>query len=127
MGIYLLGKIRLPHDSKLESIGVIRMMISIFFLTFGLYLSNGLWGGKVYGLIDSYLPPKQNYLQEKSLNKNFTEEIWIQNYDEGVQLSKEMGKPIFIDFTGYTCTNCRWMEVNVFVNDEVKKLFKGNQ
>ena len=125
MGIYLLGKIRLPHDSKLEKIGVTRMIISISFLTFGLYLSNGLWGGKVYGLIDSYLPPKQNYLQEESLNKDFTEEIWIQNYDEGVQLSKETGKPIFIDFTGYTCTNCRWMEVNVFVDENVQKLFEN--
>ena len=125
MGIYLLGKIRLPHDSKLEKIGVPRMIISISFLTFGLYLSNGLWGGNVYGLIDSYLPPKQNSIEEKLVGENSIEENWIQDYDKGVQISKETGKPIFIDFTGYTCTNCRWMEVNVFVDEDVQKLFKN--
>tara|TARA_Y100001970_G_scaffold288906_1_gene417646 strand:+ start:2296 stop:4158 length:1863 start_codon:yes stop_codon:yes gene_type:complete len=125
MGIYLLGKIRLPHDSKLEKIGVFRMIMSISFLTFGLYLSNGLWGGNVYGLIDSYLPPKHNYLQKESTDKNLSEENWIQNYNEGLELSKEVDKPIFIDFTGYTCTNCRWMEVNVFVDKDVQELFKN--
>ena len=124
MGIYLLGKIRLPHDSKLESIGVPRMIVSLSFLTFGLYLSNGLFGGSVYGLIDSYLPPKQNYIKEEIGHKNIIEENWIENYKEGIELANKIDKPIFIDFTGYTCTNCRWMEVNVFTEEEVQKIFK---
>tara|TARA_B100001123_G_scaffold327843_1_gene368815 strand:- start:180 stop:2036 length:1857 start_codon:yes stop_codon:yes gene_type:complete len=122
-GIYLLGKIKLPHDSELQYIGVARMMISICFLTFGLYLTNGLWGGQIYGLVDSYLPPKIVNEQVLDSTKNSTKKNWIQNYEQGVKLSRQTGKPIFIDFTGYTCTNCRWMEVNVFVDTEVEKLF----
>ena len=124
MGIYLLGKIQLPHDTKMDKISVPRMMFSISFLTFGLYLSNGLWGGNVYGLVDSYLPPKQDHFKEQT-SIDSSKDIWIENYNDGVELSKKTGKPIFVDFTGYTCTNCRWMEVNVFIDDKVKELFKN--
>jgi len=48
-----------------------------------------------------------------------------ENYEEGVQEAQITGKPIFVDFTGYTCTNCRWMEVNVFVDKEVEELFEN--
>ena len=123
-GVYLLGKIKLPHDSDLEFIGVGRLIFSIIFLTFGLYLTTGLWGGNIYGLVDSYLPPKETS-QKNNIQKDEHEQYWIQNYDEGVQESKKTGKPIFVDFTGYTCTNCRWMEVNVFVDQEVEKLFEN--
>ena len=123
-GVYLLGKIKLPHDSDLEFIGVGRLIFSIIFLTFGLYLTTGLWGGNIYGLVDSYLPPKETS-QKNNIQKDEHEQYWIQNYDEGVQESKKTGKPIFVDFTGYTCTNCRWMEVNVFVDKEVEELFKN--
>ena len=123
-GVYLLGKIKLPHDSDLEFIGVGRLIFSIIFLTFGLYLTTGLWGGNIYGLVDSYLPPKETS-QKNNIQKDEHEQYWIQNYDEGVQESKKTGKPIFVDFTGYTCTNCRWMEVNVFVDEEVEKLFEN--
>ena len=99
------------------------MIFSIIFLTFGLYLTIGLWGGNIYGLVDSYLPPKE-ISQKNNIQKDEQGQYWIQNYDEGVQQSKRTGKPIFVDFTGYTCTNCRWMEVNVFVDEEVEKLLK---
>ena len=48
---------------------------------------------------------------------------WINNLDDAFELSQKENKPIFIDFTGYTCTNCRWMEVNIFEEEEVKLLF----
>ena len=45
---------------------------------------------------------------------------WIVNdYDAAVQKAKAENKPLFIDFTGYTCTNCRWMEANIFPRPEV--------
>ena len=50
---------------------------------------------------------------------------WIEDYDRGVELSNKYDKPIFVDFTGYTCTNCRWMEVNVFVDKRVEDLFNN--
>ena len=60
MGLYLLGKIKLPHDSDLDFISVPRLMLSIIFISFGLYLSAGLFGQSIHGLIDSYLPPEIN-------------------------------------------------------------------
>ena len=52
------------------------------------------------------------------------EEGWIENYEEALLVSQNSKKPIFIDFTGYTCTNCRWMEKNVFVDKQVEELFE---
>jgi len=110
-GIYLLGLIKFPHDMKLNKIGLPRVSLSIIFISFGLYLSNGLYAGQVHGLIESYLPPK-------------VEKGWIEDYEEALLVADISSKPIFLDFTGYTCTNCRWMEKNIFIEDEVKELFK---
>ncbi len=124
-GIYLLGKLRLPHDSPMESIGVPRMMLSIFFLSFGLYLGSGLLGQPIHGLIYSYLPPKleteaRTVTTNGSLHSEFT---WYNNLDQALAAARQEEKPVFIDFTGYTCTNCRWMEANVFTDDEVQARF----
>ena len=108
--IYLLGLIKFPHYIKLKKRGPIRISLIILFIYFGLYLSNGLYTGNVHGLVESYLPPK-------------AEKGWIENYQEAIIVAAENNKPIFLDFTGYTCTNCRWMEKNIFVKDEVKELF----
>ena len=136
MGIYLLGKIQLPHDTKMDIIGVPRLMISIACLSFGLYLSTGLFGQPIHGLIDSYLPPVISYASSSSNGNNFSHDVnsskkmshhdlvWYEDYDEGVAASQETNKPIFIDFTGYTCTNCRWMETNVFEDPQVIEFFK---
>ena len=48
---------------------------------------------------------------------------WINDFEEGLSLAKNRNNPLFIDFTGDTCTNCRWMETNVFVDPNVKELF----
>jgi thiol:disulfide interchange protein DsbD len=48
---------------------------------------------------------------------------WYRDLDRGLSEAKATGKPVFIDFTGYTCTNCRWMESNVFTKTEVKHRF----
>ena len=110
-GIYLLGLIRFPHDMKINKIGMSRVSLSIIFISFGLYLSNGLYAGKTHGLIESYLPPKE-------------EKGWIEDYKEALLVAAEHPKPIFLDFTGYTCTNCRWMEKNIFTEDKIKELFE---
>ncbi|MAJ43795.1 MAG: hypothetical protein CMF96_03495 [Candidatus Marinimicrobia bacterium] len=135
MGVYLLGKIQLPHDTKMDMIGVPRLMMSMVCLSFGLYLSTGLFGQPIHGLIDSYLPPIISY-SDTPINKishtnneqknilSHHDLVWFEDYDEGVASSKETDKPIFIDFTGYTCTNCRWMETNIFENPQVIEFFK---
>ena len=111
-GLYLLGLIMFPHDMKLQKRGTIRISLSIIFLSFGLYLSNGLYAGNIHGLIESYLPPQ-------------IEKGWIEDYNEALEVASQNGKPIFLDFTGYTCTNCRWMEKNIFVKHEVEELFEN--
>ena len=112
MGLYLLGLIKMPFDSPIKKISFYRIIFCIIFLFVGIYLSTGLFNNKLHGLIESYLPPDK-------------EEIWIEDLDVGYKVSKELKKPIFIDFTGYTCTNCRWMEINIFEEDEVKEIFEN--
>ena len=128
MGIYLLGKIQLPHDSKSDTIGVPKLIISILFLSFSLYLSTGLFGQPIHGLIDSYLPPETSYsnneINSKDKKLSHSDLVWYEDYDEGIAVSEKTKKPIFLDFTGYTCTNCRWMETNVFVDPRVINLFE---
>ena len=125
-GFYLLGKIQLPHDSPLASVSVPRLMLSAAFLTFGLYLTSGLFGQRIHGIIYAYLPPVvESDTGAVSTNGNsMAEEFkWYRDLDKGLTEAKATGKPVFIDFTGYTCTNCRWMEANIFTKREVKDRF----
>ena len=125
-GFYLLGKIQLPHDSPLASVSVPRLMLSAAFLTFGLYLTSGLFGQRIHGIIYAYLPPVvESDTGAVSTNGNsMAEEFkWYRDLDQGLTEAKATGKPVFIDFTGYTCTNCRWMEANIFTKREVKDRF----
>ena len=123
-GLYLLGKIELPHDSKLEKLGVTRLMLSLFFLTFSLYMGTGLFGRPIHGMIYSYLPPqldKEFSTLDKDNNENKL--VWYSNLEEAFTDAKLIEKPIFLDFTGYTCTNCRWMETNIFTLKDVEDRF----
>ncbi|MFQ6609824.1 MAG: protein-disulfide reductase DsbD family protein [Fidelibacterota bacterium] len=124
MGFYLLGKIKLPHDSDIDRIGVPRLMLSIIFISFGLYLSGGLFGRPLHGLIDSYLPPVVDASRENIVIESSEESFeWIDSLDDGLIIAAKENKPVFIDFTGYTCTNCRWMETNVFEDIRVSRKF----
>ena len=132
--IYLLGKIRLPHDSAIEQIGVVRMMFALFFIGISVYLYTGL-NGKPLGELDAFLPPL-NYEEviraasgsaiipspKKNTASEESEQNWLPNYQDALALAKKEGKLVFIDFTGFACTNCRWMEANVFPRQEVKSL-----
>ena len=111
MGLYLLGLIKMPFDSPIKKWSIVRIAFCSLFLFVGVYLGTGLFNNKLHGLIESYLPPDK-------------QELWIENLDEGYIVSKELNKPIFIDFTGYTCTNCRWMEINIFEENDVKDIFE---
>ncbi len=104
-GIYLLGKIRLPHDSPIESIAVGRMILSLFFIVFGIYLGSGLLGRPINGTIESYLPPK---VESKSgivmTGKDTIVDAnkWFSEMEDGFAEAKRTGKPIFLSFSGYT-------------------------
>ena len=124
LAIYLLGKFQLSHDSKPERLGAFRMISAVISLAVGFYLLTGLFGAKL-GEVESFLPPDLNN-SSRSFGRGEDELKWIMNdYDAALIKAKAENKRVFVDFTGYTCTNCRWMEANVFpkkeVEDELKK------
>ena len=125
LAVYLLGKFQLSHDSKPERLGAFRMISAVISLAVGFYLLTGLFGAKL-GEVESFLPPDLSELSSRSFGRGGEELKWIMNdYDAALVKAKAENKRVFIDFTGYTCTNCRWMEANVFpkkeVEDELKK------
>jgi len=120
LAIYLLGKFQLPHDSKPERIGAMRVMSAILSLAISFYLLTGLFGAKL-GELESFLPPETE-TSRNFFNKSGEENLkWTDNdYEGALAKAKSENKFVFIDFTGYTCTNCRWMEANVFTKKEVE-------
>lgn len=120
-GLYLLGKLPLNGEA-LPALGVGRMMAAVLFLGTALYLLPGLVGAPT-GLFDAYLPPRR--ATDFTVGAGATaapDPQWLEG-EAGLArartLSAQSGKPIFIDFTAYTCTNCRYMEANVFTHPDV--------
>jgi thiol:disulfide interchange protein DsbD len=112
--VYLLGKFRLPHDSPIESLGAIRMMSLMTFLALGFYLFTGLMGGSL-GELDAFLPPRTSGALALTGGGAAGKVLeWQTSREAAFALARRENKPVFIDFTGYTCTNCRWMESNIF-------------
>lgn len=118
LGVYLLGKLRFPHDSKVEKTGVGRFMLALISLSFAVYMIPGLWGAPLKA-ISAFSPPSST--QDFSLYEG---EIHARslNFEEGVALASQEGKPVLLDFSGYGCTNCRELEGAVWTNDEVRNI-----
>lgn len=130
--LYLLGRFQLPHDTPSSHIGPIRTLFALFFLTAGIYMFTG-FHGKPLGELDGLLPPAITSEQASLLPTTNTaptklvgnEELyWHPRLASALVEAKKSGKNIFIDFTGYTCTNCRAMESQVFSRKDVQDLFK---
>jgi thiol:disulfide interchange protein DsbD len=119
LAVYLLGKFQLSHDSKPERIGAIRLTSAILSLSISFYLLTGLFGANLRWL-QSFLPPKDQ--DAISFGGGSREEHkWIENnYEGALAQAKAENKHVFLDFTGYTCTNCRWMEANIFIEPDVQ-------
>jgi thiol:disulfide interchange protein DsbD len=120
LAIYLLGKFQLSHDSKPERLGAVRVFAAVVSLAVSFYLLTGLFGAKM-GELESFLPPDLNNSSARFMGRGDNEPAWITNdYAAALEKAKAENKRVFIDFTGYTCTNCRWMEANVFSKKEVE-------
>ncbi len=121
LAVYLLGKFQLFHDTKPERIGAVRLLSAVLSLAISFYLLTGLFGAKL-GELESFLPPDLGNSSASFFKGKSGEELkWIENdLDKAVAQAKAENKKVFIDFTGYTCTNCRWMEANVFPKKEVE-------
>lgn len=121
LALYLLGKFQLAHDSKPERIGAFRLVSAIVSLAISFYLITGLFGAKL-GELEAFLPPD---LENNARLNGSNEPEWItNNYEAALAKAKAENKRVFIDFTGYTCTNCRWMEANIFPKPEVEAEMK---
>ncbi len=143
LGLYLLGKIRLPHDSKLDHIGVPRLLLALLTFAFVVHMIPGLWGAPLK-ILSGYLPPitTQQFKIEGSIATGGTPSTSTEiikygdrlkiphgipgyfDYEQALEAAKREGKPLLIDFTGHGCVNCRKMEENVWVDPQVLKRLK---
>jgi thiol:disulfide interchange protein len=122
MAIYVLGLFRFAHDAPVGHVGIGRLTTSFLCGTIGLWLMTGLHG-KALGELEAFLPPPPASLKSGMATAEASNELpWIMNdYDQALGVAKRQGKRVFVDYTGYTCTNCRWMEVNMFTRDDVRQ------
>jgi len=149
LGIYLLGKIKFYHDSDVKHISITRLFFAIAAFTFALYLLPGMWGAPLKAL-SGWIPPEYtqdfNLYNKQSTNtasvnettaalppKKFADKIaapyGLKAYfdlDEGIAAAKILHKPIMLDFTGYSCANCRKMEAQVWSDQQVLKRINEN-
>jgi thiol:disulfide interchange protein len=144
-GLYLIGKIKFSHDSDLPYLSVPRTFIAIVVFSFVIYMIPGLWGAPLK-VISGFLPPpatqdfdlsritsSSNAAPEQnvSIKDKKYEDVFRRgkhaglnewyDYEQALQVSKELKKPVLIDFTGWNCPNCRKMENDVWSNAEVRK------
>ena len=138
-GIYLLGKITLPHDSPMTHISVGRMLLALLVFSFTFYMIPGLWGAPLK-LISAF-PPPQTYSESPQgigFSSNTSAEKYPEgaelgpnglliftDYDKGLAFAKEVKKPVLLDFTGHACVNCRKMENNVWSDEQVLSILKN--
>ena len=149
MGLYLIGKLKFSHDSDLPYISIPRILIAIVVFAFTIYMIPGLWGAPLKS-ISAFLPPPatQDFdltgnpalppattpvtsIKQKKYEDVFRRgkvkglDAWF-DYEQALQASKELNKPILIDFTGWNCVNCREMEHDVWSDPAVFKMLRDD-
>lgn len=146
MGFYLLGKLKFAHDTDLPYISVPRLFMAIVSFAFVVYLIPGLFGAPLK-MISGFPPPmfyrewKTQQPSDQAIAQKSDENSksasshsdkacphglnCFHDYEAGLEHAKKVNKPIMIDFTGWTCVNCRKMEDNVWINDRVFELISN--
>ena len=145
IGFYLLGKVRLPHDSETKTVSVPRLLLAIVTFAFVVYMIPGLWGAPLKALA-GYLPPEttqdfgfrgasnatteQNTLGEKpKYSELFRLPHGLQgffDYKQALAYAAKVNKPVFIDFTGHGCVNCREMEARVWSEEPILRRLQND-
>src|SRR5574344_813752 len=135
LGFYLLGKIRFANDSPAGHLTVTRLILSIIVFSFVVYMIPGMWGAPLKA-ISGYLPPIESQDFVISSNSVATDGAAksstisnsnkVYNFKEALRLSEQSGKPIFLNFTGKACVNCREMEARVLSNSRVQQILSEN-
>ncbi len=145
IGLYLMKAFRLPgdtgKDAEDKTISVFRISLAMIVFVFAVYLVPGMWGAPLKALA-GYLPPLQthdfNILKDESAGALCDEPKYQDflhlphglrgyfDYDQALTCARQQNKPLFIDFTGHGCTNCREMEANVWSDPQVLQRLKEN-
>jgi thiol:disulfide interchange protein DsbD len=129
MSLYLIGKLKFSHDSDIPYIGTTRIIFAIVAFAFTFYLIPGLWGAPLR-LISGFPPPEfyKEWKQEASTSEHGQggescphNLNCYHDYEAGMAYAKSIGKPVMVDFTGWSCVNCRKMEDNVWSQPKVLK------
>ncbi|MGB0428510.1 MAG: protein-disulfide reductase DsbD family protein, partial [Flavobacteriales bacterium] len=128
--LYLLGKIKFPHDSPLKKITPTRWLLAASFFAFAAYLATGF---KYNPATETYTPkalmsglapsPGYSILYPKHCPQGLD---CFHDYDEGLAYAKKVNKPVLVDFTGHACVNCRKMEDNVWPQPEIIDIIKND-
>ncbi len=151
IGFYLLGKIKFPHDSEVKHVSIIRLVLAIVSFSFMVYLVPGLFGAHLKGVVGGFLPAYSsfNYSNNggsESAGKmaNYYDGIQPEkyvdifskatpkpykafyDYDEAMAAAKKLNKPILVDFTGWSCVNCRKMEAEVWTDPQVQQIIQND-
>ena len=115
-GLYLLGMLRLEGVKREDNVGTGRLLMGAAFLIFSLSLLPGLFGaplGEIDGLIPAAAKPSEG--------TGAAGPIWMKDqYKEALNRARQESKLVFVNFTGYACTNCHWMKANMFTRPEIK-------
>ena len=122
ISLYLMGKIRFPHDSPVKKFSASRIGFLVFFSVATIYLIPGLTNTKAANLtlISGFPPPLCYSVYKNPVNCAKGVEP-LRDYEQAIDLAKKLNKPVLIDFTGWACVNCRRMEENVWTDPEVRK------
>lgn len=124
-GLYLLGFLRLEGIKPEDHLGVGRMLVASLFLIFSISLLPGLFGASL-GNVEAFIPVQaKTSLFASSGGSDSSAPVWMKNqYREALARARAENKLVFINFTGYACTNCHWMKANMFPRPEVAPLLK---
>ncbi|MCZ4410275.1 protein-disulfide reductase DsbD family protein [Cryomorphaceae bacterium 1068] len=139
--MYLLGKLKLPHDSDLKHISVSRLLLATLTGFFTIYMIPGLWGAPLK-LIAAFPPPisysesplgvgyygggGSSGAHEEGTHLVVPGVYSYHDYNEGLAKAKELGKPLMLDFTGHACVNCRKMEQQVWSDPEISSMLAND-
>ena len=123
LGAYLVKWIQFPHDDDDDcKVAVPRFMLGLISFAFAIYMVPGLWGAPLKA-ISAFSPPMSTQdfnLYEQELHPD------AMDYDQGMTIARQEGKPVMLDFSGYGCVNCREMEQSVLADEKVMNII-GNE
>lgn len=137
LAMYLFGFIKLPHDSPIQHLSVGRTLFGTLVVIFVIYLIPGMWGAPLK-LISGFPPPMEYSESPRGFGNTASTVDYIEgthvgpqgipaflDIEDGLAYAKKVGKPIFLDFTGKACVNCRRMEEGVWGEPGVIEILKN--